>query len=129
VYQTSTELGIALSEFVPSRIPREEFFITTKVHPQLGIAKNDIEGTLREELNQLKLDYVDLYLIHNPFFPDGVTIEKVWKQMEEVHEKGLARDIGISNFGAEEIEKLMEIANIKPAVNQIEMHPYLYAQE
>ena len=95
----------------------------------MGIANNDVEGSLRVELKALKLDYVDLYLIHNAFLPEGVSIESVWKQMEDVQRKGLARAIGVSNFGPAEIEKVLSFAEIKPAVNQIEMHPYLYKEE
>jgi len=126
-YQTSTEIGLALSSF-PS-IPRSQFFITTKVHPDIGIAKNDIEGSVKKELENMKLTYVDLVLIHNPYFPKGADIESVWKEIEGLVEKGLTKYIGISNFGPKEIEKVVEIARIKPVVNQIEMHPYLYAQD
>ena len=128
VYKTSTELGVALSE-VAGSIPRDNLFITTKVHPNIGIANNDVEGSLMAELKALKLDYVDLYLIHKAWLPDGTTIEGVWKQMEDVERKGLTRAIGVSNFGPAEIEKVLSFAEIKPAVNQIEMHPYLYKEE
>lgn len=127
-YKTAPELGVALAE-VAGSIPRDELFITSKVHPNKGIANNDVEGTLRRELKCLKLDYVDLFLIHNAFLPEGITIEAVWKQMEDVQRKGLTRAIGVSNFGPAEIEKVLSFAEIKPAVNQIEMHPYVYKED
>lgn len=127
-YKTSAEIGVALSE-VTGSIPRDSLFITSKVHPDMGIASNDVEGSLRAVLKALKLDYIDLYLIHNPWLSDGATIEGVWKQMEDVQRKGLTRAIGVSNFGPAEIEKVLSFAEIKPAVNQIEMHPYLYKED
>ncbi|THH01729.1 hypothetical protein EW145_g6862 [Phellinidium pouzarii] len=78
--------------------------------------------------SDLGVSYVDLYLIHSPRLanPD---IPTVWAQMEKVKSDGLAKSIGISNFGVAETEVLLASAKIKPAVNQILFHPYVYAQQ
>ena len=81
VYGTERELGIALKE---SKIPRSEFWVTTKI---LG-SVSDVEKGLRTSLEKLQLEYVDLYLIHAPFFP-APPLEEVWKRMEGVLEKGV----------------------------------------
>ena len=128
IYCTSGELGAALSE-VADTIPRNSVFITSKVHTSQGITKHDIEGALKAELKLLKTDYVDLFLIHNPFLPEGTNIEEIWKQMEDVQRKGLSKAIGISNFRPNEIKKVLSIAEVNPTVNQVEMHPYVYKEE
>src|SRR5271155_2964599 len=81
VYGTERELGIALKE---SKIPRSEFWVTTKIFGSVG----DVEKGLRTSLEKLQLEYVDLYLIHAPFFP-APPLEEVWKGMEGVLEKGI----------------------------------------
>lgn len=127
-YGTDPELADALAAFPD--IPRSELYITSKVHTSKGIQNKDIEGSLRKILSDTKLDYVDLFLIHNPFFPENsLTIEEAWKQMEAVKAKGLTKEIGISNFKPVDIEKVWKIATVKPVVNQIELHPYLLSVE
>lgn len=104
----------------------------------------DVEWACRDSLNKLRLDYVDLYLIHWPvafkkmdenqwsqtedkktrFYADGVTLVDTWKAMERLVDLKLVRSIGVSNFSAEEIDEILSVARIRPAVNQIELHPY-----
>ena len=79
---------------------------------------------LKSSLDKLKLDYVDLYLIH-AFKFDGISIEDAWKAMESAQSQGLAKAIGVSNFRVEDIERILKIAKVKPMVNQVELHPYL----
>lgn len=89
---------------------------------------SDISSAIQTSLKKLQTDYVDLYLIHSPFFEGGED-KKVqqakWKEMEEVKKKGLARSIGVSNYLPEQLEMILEGCEVPPAINQIEFHPYL----
>ncbi|MDM8287750.1 aldo/keto reductase [Slackia piriformis] len=102
-----------------SGVPREDFFITTKLFPQsypYDQCKADIDATLE----RLGLDYVDLLLFHQPY---GEYVEG-WRAMEEAVAEGKVRSIGLSNFPVHKIERIMEVATIKPAVLQVEINPY-----
>lgn len=102
-----------------SGVPREDFFITTKLFPQsypYDQCKADIDATLE----RLGLDYVDLLLFHQPY---GEYVEG-WRAMEEAVAEGKVRPIGLSNFPVHKIEQIMEVATIKPAVLQVEINPY-----
>lgn len=104
------------------KIPREELFITTKIWnnaQRLG----DIEGAFNRSLERLKLDYVDLYLIH---WPVPGCYQETWKAMEKIYASGRAKSVGVSNFEPRHLEELAKISNLVPAVNQIEFHPYYY---
>lgn len=102
-----------------SGIPREDFFVTTKLFPQsypYEQCKADIDATLE----RLGLDYVDLLLFHQPYgdYVDG------WPAMEEAVRAGKVRSIGLSNFPIHKIKQIMEVAEIKPAALQVELNPY-----
>jgi diketogulonate reductase-like aldo/keto reductase len=102
-----------------SGVAREKLFITTK----LWIQSNGYEGTLKafeRSLKRLQLDYIDLYLIHQPFGD----VHGEWRAMEELYGQGKARAIGVSNFQPDRIMDLMIHNKIKPAVNQIEVNPF-----
>lgn len=102
-----------------SGVAREELFITTK----LWIQRNGYEGTQRafeNSLKRLQLDYIDLYLIHQPFGD----VYGEWRAMEELHLQGKARAIGVANFYPDRIMDLMIHNEITPAVNQIEVNPF-----
>ena len=106
-------------------IPRNELFITTKVWntaQRLG----DIQGAFERSLDRLKLDYVDLYLIHWPV--PGCYLS-TWKVLEEIQKSGRALSIGVSNFEIRHLEELEANSGIIPAVNQIECHPLCYPKE
>ena len=102
-----------------SGVAREKLFITTK----LWIQSNGYEGTLKafeRSLKRLQLDYIDLYLIHQPFGD----VYGEWRAMEELYQQGKIRAIGVSNFQPDRIMDLMIHNQITPAVNQIEVNPF-----
>jgi len=102
-----------------SGVAREKLFITTK----LWIQSNGYENTLKafdRSLNRLQMDYVDLYLIHQPFGD----VHGEWRAMEELYEQGKIKAIGVSNFQPDRIMDLMTHNKITPAVNQIEVNPF-----
>jgi diketogulonate reductase-like aldo/keto reductase len=102
-----------------SGVPREELFITTK----LWIQKNGYEGTKRafeNSLNRLQLDYLDLYLIHQPYGD----IYGEWRAMEDLYREKKIRAIGVANFQPDRIMDLIIHNKIIPAVNQIEVNPF-----
>jgi diketogulonate reductase-like aldo/keto reductase len=124
VYGNEQGVGKAIAE---SGIPREELFITTKVWN----ADQGYENTLQAfdaSLKRLGLDYVDLYLIHWPV-PAKDQYVDTWKALEQIYKDGRAKSIGVSNFKPHHLDKLLESAEIIPAVNQIELHPNLPQQE
>ena len=104
---------------VKSGVPREELFITTK----LWIQSNGYEGTKKafeNSLNRLQLEYLDLYLIHQPFGD----VYGEWKAMQDLYKEGRIRAIGVSNFQPDRLIDLIIHNEIVPAVNQIETHPF-----
>lgn len=111
---------------------REELFITTKIYNDEK-GKGQIESKLRDSLKSLKLDYVDLVLIHWPIGASNKDTKKItqtplyqtWAEFEDCCKKGLCKSIGVSNFGVQLLLDLFTYCNIRPAVNQIEVHPYL----
>ena len=135
VYENEKEIGNALNDILTEgNVKREDLYITTKVWNN---AKDDVEKSLKASLLDLKLTYVDLFLIHWPigtFDPitkelKQVPLHKTWKQMEECVNKGLCKSIGVSNFNVQLLLDLLSYAEIKPVCNQIEIHPYLIQKE
>ncbi|KAI3980274.1 hypothetical protein MKX01_029437 [Papaver californicum] len=139
IYQTEESVGEAIAEalqlgFIKSR---DELFITSKLwcsdaHPDRVVL------ALQNSLRNLKLQYLDLYLIHHPIsLKPGMTVKdlgnkdnllpmdykSVWAAVEECQKLGLTKSIGISNFSSKKIQELLGTANIPPAVNQVEMNP------
>ena len=101
-----------------SGVPREELFITTK----LWVQDAGYESTKRafaKSLERLQLDYLDLYLIHQPFGD----VYGSWRAMEELYREGAVRAIGVSNFLPHHLENLLEVCTVPPMVDQIEFHP------
>jgi 2,5-diketo-D-gluconate reductase A len=115
-YQNEEAVGRGIKQ---SSVAREKLFITTK----LWIQSNGYEGTLKafeNSLKRLQLDYIDLYLIHQPFGD----VYGEWRAMEELYQQGKVRAIGVSNFPPDRIMDLMIHNKITPAVNQIEVNPF-----
>ena len=122
-------IGNVISSLISlGKIKRSDLFISTKVWNNLD---SDVETDVRASLKDLKLDYVDLCLVHWPFgqIDESFTLKQqplhlYWRQLEQCVEKGLVKSIGVSNFSCQILCDLLSYAKIKPAVNQIENHPY-----
>ncbi|CAF1461758.1 unnamed protein product [Adineta ricciae] len=121
MYGTETSVGEALRT---QSIARNEIFITSKVFKNI----ENIEKACTDVLTRLGVDYLDLWLIHAPFFDrNKISLEKAWQEMEKLVESGKVKAIGVSNFQKRHLEELFALnPKIKPAVNQIELHPYVY---
>ena len=121
-YKNEESVGKAIAK---CGIPRKELFITSKIWnnaQRLG----DVDGAFYRSMERLKLDYLDLYLIHWPV-PGCYT--GTWMEMAKLLETGRVLSIGVSNFQIHHLEELKKISGIVPAVNQIECHPLCYPKE
>lgn len=116
-YGNEEAVGAAIAK---SGIPREELFITTKLWVQDAPAEENTARAFEDSLDKLGLDYLDLYLIHQPF---GDYYGQ-WRAMEKIHREGRARAIGVSNFPADRIIDLILNNDIPPAVDQVETNPF-----
>ncbi|KAI8872839.1 Aldo/keto reductase [Ramicandelaber brevisporus] len=144
IYYNEGQTNIALKA---ASVPRSEMWITSKLW---NSDHHDAAAALDRTLADLGTDYVDLYLIHYPVQADkpagkkGPTgtdfthemvgprradFAKVWKQMEALVDSGKARSIGVSNFKISHLQEILKVARIKPAVNQVEAHPYYKQKE
>lgn len=101
--------------------PRENLFITTKLS-NFEQRDGDVRRAFKKSLKKLGLKYLDLYLIH---WPNPDTYLRNWKQMEMLYREKLTRAIGVCNFHQHHLKSLLEIADVIPAVNQVELHPLL----
>ncbi|KAL7625192.1 Glycerol 2-dehydrogenase (NADP(+)) [Parahypoxylon ruwenzoriense] len=146
-YQNEAEVGDAIRDFLAKNptVKREDLFICTKVWNHLH-EPHEVKWSLENSLKNFGLDYVDLFLVHWPIAAesddnhmpklgsDGKYIikkeltenpEPTWRAMEELYAAGKARAIGVSNWTAEGLKKLLALAKVPPAANQIEIHPFL----
>jgi diketogulonate reductase-like aldo/keto reductase len=114
-YGNEESVGQALRE---SGVPREEVFITTKFFP----ARKDPVAEAERSLQRLRVDYVDLYIIH---WPEGGPTW-AWPGMERAHELRYARSIGVSNFSVDDLRQLLATATVPPVVDQVQFSPYEY---
>jgi len=115
-YMNETAVGTAIKK---SGVPREDLFITTK----LWVQDNGYEKTKKafeKSLSKLQLDYLDLYLIHQPFGD----VHGSWRVMEELYKSGKVRAIGVSNFQPDRVMDIITFNDVVPSVNQIETHPF-----
>ncbi len=141
IYGNESEIGDALQEVLAAgTVKREDLWITSKLWNN-SHRKEQVLPALENTLKDLRLDYLDLYLVHWPValqagiaFPSGsedflsleeAPIAETWQGMEACVDAGLTRCIGLSNFSSAKIENLVEKARIRPVMNQVEMHPYL----
>ena len=141
-YRNEAEVGAALRElFAAGTVRRDELFVTTKLWNN-NHRPERVKPALRASLDRLGLEAVDLYLVHTPFafrpgddqdprdqygavvYDDGVTLEETWAAMEALVDDGLSRAIGLSDIDAAGARKIVETARIKPAVVEVESHPY-----
>ena len=141
-YRNEAEVGAALKElFAEGTIRRDELFVTTKLWNN-NHRPERVAAALRDSLNRLGLDAVDLYLVHTPFafapgddqdprdehgavaYDDGVTLPETWAAMESLVDQGLTRAIGLSDINAETARGIIDTSRIKPAVIEVEAHPY-----
>ena len=147
VYGNEAEIGVALRELIDEgTVTRDELWITSKLWNDKH-AKSDVIPSCEQSLKDLGLDYLDLYLVHWPFpnfHPPGCTVESrspdsrpysqdrfmaTWRQMEALVEGGKVRNIGTSNVTIPKLEGILREVKIRPAVNEMELHPHFQQSE
>ena len=111
-----------------SGIDRGEVFVTSKLNNGFH-RRDDALRAFDQSLGDLGLEYLDLFLVHWPLPGIDVDYVETWKAMEEIYASGRCRAIGVSNFQAHHLRRLFSQAQVRPAVNQIEVHPYLTQEE
>lgn len=145
IYGNEAEVGSALQESIDAGVvARDEVWITSKLWNDAH-APDDVRPALEETLDDLKLDALDLYLMHWPValkpgtdMPsspsdfvslDEVPLAETWAALEELKADGLVRHIGVSNFNVPKLQHLLDAGSVAPEMNQLEMHPYLQQPE
>jgi alcohol dehydrogenase (NADP+) len=146
VYGNEHEIGYALQQVLGRQIQREQLWVTSKLWNDKH-GENDVIPACKQSLRDLRLSYLDLYLVHWPFpnyHPPGCDVTsrsedarpyihsdfmKTWQKMEELVDLGLVRHIGTSNMTIPKLRLLLRDARIKPAVNEMELHPHFQQPE
>ncbi|XP_054708797.1 uncharacterized oxidoreductase ZK1290.5-like [Uloborus diversus] len=111
-----------------SGVSRKDLFLTSKLWCT-DYGKSSTQKAFHGSLRRLGVDYLDLFMLHWPYCnsscPDKEkTLEETWRELELLYDKGLCRSIGVSNYGIEDLEKLISNASVIPHVNQVEFHPF-----
>jgi alcohol dehydrogenase (NADP+) len=146
IYGNEAQIGYALQKVLRAGIKREQLWITSKLWNDKH-GEDDVIPSCRQSLLDLRLDYLDLYLVHWPFpnhHPPGCEVTsrsedskpyihtefmKTWRKLEELVESGVVRHIGTSNMTVPKLKLLFSDARIKPAVNEMESHPHFQQPE
>ena len=124
MYGNEREVGLAVRE---SGIPREQVFVTSKLNNN-RLERDDILRSFDASLSALGFEYLDLFLIHWPL-PAVADYVARWKAMEEIYASGRVKAIGVSNFQPHHLRNLLGASEVRPAVNQIEVSPFLVQDE
>jgi alcohol dehydrogenase (NADP+) len=146
VYGNEKEIGLALNQVIDGGLPRQKLWITSKLWNDKH-AEHDVILSCEQSLADLQLDYLDMYLVHWPFpnfHPPGCDVSfrgsgaesyihehfmRTWRKMEELVDRGLVRHIGTSNMTIPKLKLVLRDARIKPAVNEMELHPHFQQPE
>ena len=119
-YENEAEVGQGISD---SGVPRQDIFVTTKITPSIMRGgKQSVRNSIDESLAKLKMDYIDLLLIH---WPVKDCVKDTWQVMEEYVKRRQVISIGVSNFNRHHLDDLLTYAEIRPVINQIEIHPLM----
>jgi diketogulonate reductase-like aldo/keto reductase len=142
-YRNEEMVGVALQEVIEAgKVRREDVFITTKLW-NTNHRPERVEPAFEASCQRLQVDYIDCYLIHTPFafkpgddqdprdehgrviYDSGVTLIETWRALERLVDEGRCKSIGLSDITLERLQEIVAVARIKPAVVQVESHPYL----
>lgn len=146
VYGNESQIGVSLQELQAGGLDREQLWITSKLWNDKH-GDDDVIASCQQSLADLRLDYLDLFLVHWPFpnhHPPGCDVNvrnphavpyiherymRTWRKMEELVDRGLVRHIGTSNMTIPKMKLVLRDARIKPAANEMELHPHFQQQE
>ncbi|PHK50852.1 aldo/keto reductase [Staphylococcus edaphicus] len=124
IYENEDKVGEGIAEGLASTgLKRSDLFITSKLW-LADYGRNNVAAAYETSLNKLKLEYLDLYLMHWPGTDEALMID-TWQGMEDLYKDDKVKNIGVSNFNIEHLEALLAQVSIKPVINQVEFHPYL----
>ena len=124
MYENEAEVGQGIAD---SCVPRGEVFLTTKIVPNtMRQGAEAVRQSVDESLERLKTDYIDLLLIH---WPVKDHVKETWQVMEDAVRQHKVRSIGVSNFNPHHLDDLLAYAEIRPVINQIEVHPYMSQED
>lgn len=123
-YENEAEVGQGIAD---SGVPRQDIFVTTKVATHImREGEQAVRDAIDASLDKLKSDYIDLLLIH---WPVKDCVKQTWQVMEDEVRQGKVRSIGVSNFNRHHLDDLLSYAEIRPVINQIEVHPLMTQEE